>query len=152
VSAEDAMLSGRQAEEDLMVDRIRVYRVDATAPDPVMDEETGQYPDPTTSYKTVYEGRAQVLVRADINGNVYEAVVAEQEGTIRNSTIKVPVVADPEEGDQGSTAAILPDDACIILSSPMDPTREGRVLNLQAQSQDKTYALSRQLRGLEVLA
>jgi hypothetical protein len=83
---------------------------------------------------------------------VYEAVVAEQEGTIRNSTIKVPVVADPEEGDIGSTDAILPDDACLILESPMDPTREGRVLNLQAQSQDKTYALSRQLRGLEVLA
>lgn len=144
------MLEGRQfIEDELMVDRIRVYRADPAAPPPVMDADFHYPPVPDI---VIYEGRAHVQVRSDINSNAYEAVIGEHEGTVRTCTIDVPVVADPEQGDIGSTAAILPDDACTILESPMDPERVGRVMNLQAETKDKTFSTRRRLRGLEVVA
>ena len=62
------VLEGRAEMESLMLDRVRITKVDPDAAAPVLDEDTGQYPD--VARVTVYEGKCRVQVKADINSNV----------------------------------------------------------------------------------
>lgn len=138
-----------------MIDRGRVTRtarpgdveyVDTSTLDPV----TLAYPE--QGRVTVYEGRCRVQVRADINSNAVEAVVGEHEWTYRTSTAQFPMAADSAKGDVGDPAAIRSDYVLEILTSPLDESRVGAVLNLQADSKNKTLASHRRFRAREVLS
>jgi hypothetical protein len=148
VSAEDVLYDGRFAVEELMVDRVRVERLPASS-EKVLNPVTFKYDRPAPTL--IYRGRGRVQVRSDINGNAYEAVVGERENTIRTNTVQLPMFPDPEQGDEGSTAAIRANDVLTIEESPLDPSRVGIVLNLQADLKEKTHSIMRRLRGQEVI-
>lgn len=138
-----------------MIDRGRVTRA-AVVGDPEwvdvshIDEDTLQYPE--QGRVIVFEGRCRVQVRSDINSNAVEAVVAEHEWTYRTSTAQFPMFADPAKGDIGDPAAIQPDYVLEIVASPLDSARVGRVMNLQADTKNKTQASHRRFRVREVLS
>lgn len=136
-----------------MIDRGRVTRTavegDAEWVDTSTLDANLQYP--TQGRVIVYEGRCRVQVRSDINANAVEAVVADHEWTYRTSTAQFPMFADPAKGDIGDPSIIQPDCILEILMSPLDPSRVGRTMNLQADSKNKTQASHRRFRARELL-
>ena len=137
-----------------MIDRGRVTRTavpgDAEWVDTSTLDANLQYPD--QGRVVVYEGRCRVQVRSDINANAVEAVVAEHEWTYRTSTAQFPMFADSAKGDVGDPSIIQPDCILEILTSPLDPSRVGRRMNLQADSKNKTQASHRRFRARELLS
>jgi hypothetical protein len=139
VSAEAAVLAGRQSVERLMIDRCIIRRF--AAGDRVWNEDTLQYD--LGAGEIVYTGRCRVQVRADINSNAVEAVIADHEWTYRTATVQLPI-----EGTEG----VVSDCVLELTESPLDPARVGLVLNLQADSKSKTHATHRRFRAREVLS
>jgi hypothetical protein len=142
---------GRAMAESMMVDR---YRVTRPGDGPrVFDNATGQYtgPEPVV----VYEGRGWMQVRADINSNAVEATTGDHEFTYRTATLQLPMSpGDDAQGrpDTGDPADIVTDCVVTILESPYDPSRVGRVLNLHADTKQKTHASCRKFSVREVLS
>jgi len=123
--------------ESLFEDCIRVVRrVTPTSLDPV----TGEYPDPVDLL--IYHGPARIQVKADINSNVVEAVVAGREWTYLTAQLQLPVNED--------TARIRPDDIAIHQGSRWDPSLEGREFVIHG-IYHKTHATMRRFRLREVV-
>lgn len=130
---------GRELAQAHFIDTCRITR-DGDGPR-VLDETTGEYVDPPRV--VVYEGPCRVQVRSDINSNAVEAVIGEHEFTYRTGTLQLPI-----EG----TADIKPDYVAEHVSCPFDPSLEGRVYNMQAETKGKTHATHRRYRIREVLS
>lgn len=120
-----------------MVDRVRITRPDPSAVR-VFDEVTGQYSAPVLV--TVYEGKCELSVKADINSNVVELQAGEREQLYLTAILKLPI-----EGSEG----VRPDDQAVLLSCPVDPSLVGRRLLVQSYFGNKTYATHRRLRVKE---
>lgn len=144
VTAADIAWARRVAEAH-MVDtcRIKVFRIE----DRVWNEGSLSYsPGPGT---VVYEGKCRVQVRSDINSNAVEAVVGEHEWTYRTNTVQLPISGSGYvTGDPNDVQA---DCVLELLTSPHDPSRVGRVMNLQADTKTKTHATHRRFLGKELL-
>lgn len=141
----------RAMAEAEMVDRCRITRRSASKGD--FNPDTGQYDTPEPVL--VYEGRMKVQVRADINSNAVEAVVAEHEWTYRTATFIFPMFAGVDatgRPDLGDPSRIRSDDMCEIVESPYDASRVGMVINLTADTKAKTWATSRKFRTKELLS
>lgn len=130
-----------------MIDTCRITRAIAPSPDD-FNESTLQYDPPPP--EVIYEGPCRVQVRADINSNAVEAVVAEHEWTYRTGTLQLPITAPADA--VGSTANVRPDDTAEILTCPLDVEMAGRQLNLQADTKGKTMASCRRFRTRELLS
>lgn len=130
-----------------MIDTCRITRAVPPGPED-FNEATLQYATPAPV--VIYEGPCRVQVRADINSNAVEAVVAEHEWTYRTGTLQLPITAP--EGSVGSTANVRPDDTATMLSCPLDAEMVGRKLNLQADTKGKTAASCRRFRTRELMS
>ncbi len=128
-----------------MIDTVVVTReaipTDPEYVPPVLDEGTGQYPDPARI--VVYEGKCRIQVRSDINSNAVEAVAGDHEFMYRTGTMQLPVAG---------TGYIGPDCVATITGCPLDPDMVDREFNLMAETKGKTHATHRRYRIKEVLA
>ena len=128
-----AELAEDQAEFDtLCTDTCRITRLalpsDPGYVAPVLDEDTGQYPEPARV--TTYEGPCRFQVKADINSNVVETTAGEREWTYLTSQLQLPVHT-PATGATGSVNAVDVDHQCEVLESPLSPSNVGIKLNIQ---------------------
>lgn len=144
MSANTLTLRGRVAAERLMVDTCRITRApqpeDPGYTAPVFDEDTGQYSGPPRV--VVYQGKCRVQVRSDINSNAVEGVVGEHEWTYRTLTVELPIAGTEE---------VKPNCTLEVLTSPLDPSRVGIVINLMADTKNKTHSTHRRYRGRELV-
>jgi hypothetical protein len=147
--SEQEVAEDRAMAEAEMIDRGRITRPavegDPEWVEPVMDPDTLQYPE--VPRVIVFEGRCRVQVRSDINSNAVEVVAGDIESTYRTSTVQLPM--EPADDEIGHPGAVRSDQQLEILESPLDPTRVGSVLNLQADTKSKTLATHRRFRARE---
>lgn len=101
---------------------------------------TGKYDNPP-AVVVLYEGPCAFQIRADINSNVVEPVVAEREWSYQTSTLKVPVV--------GSEKADRPDAVAECLTARYDENLVGRRFGIVA-GHHKSTATARRFRVKEV--
>jgi hypothetical protein len=152
VSVATATYAGRRAANRRFIDWCRVERPNTEGEAPVLDPDTLTYPDTVTpDLVLIYEGPFALQVRSDINANAVEAVIAEHEDTYRTGVIQFPVVTPASDKVRGRTDAILADDQLTIVRCRLDPSMNGRVLNLQADTKGKTAATMRRFRSREAL-
>lgn len=145
ISAADVAF-GRRLAEAHMIDRCRITKPGTG--EPVRNEATLQITPPERV--VVYEGKCRVQVRSDINANSVEAVVGDHEWTYRTATLQLPIAAG--DGDLGDPALVRTNYVAELLEVPLDPSRVGIRLNLQAESKGKTHSSHRRFRIKELLS
>lgn len=136
---DDALAEARADIADLMTDTCRIT-VRGTGGQGTFNEATGKYDNPGAPV-VVYEGICRWQIRADINSNVVEPVVAEREWTYQTSTLELPVLA--------SVPADRPDVIAVCLTARYDPSLVGRTFGVLG-GHHKSQAHSRRLRIKEV--
>ncbi len=129
MSAVSALLRGRTAAEQLMLDTITVTRLTSS----VTDGETGVV---TPTYSTVYSGPAKVQ-RTGRQTTARPSEVGEAEVFMSRLEVHVPV----------SVVGISTDDIITVTASTLDPELVGQVFHVR-QEAHKTFETARRL-GVE---
>lgn len=128
---DDALAEARADMEDLMLDRVRITKP-GPGGDGNLNEATGKYDSPAEPV-VVYEGKARFQIRADINSNVVEPVVAEREWAYQTSTLQIPVEADPDDETMiGNPAEVRAGMVVLCTHGEDDSTLEGRQYGIKA--------------------
>lgn len=130
-----------------MLDTFRI-----TKPGPggkgTFNNATGKYDAPPARV-VVYEGRARLQVKADINSNVVETTAGDREATYLTATLQLPIDA-PADTVEGTPGAVRPDHIAECLTCPTDSTMVGRLWNIQG-IYHKSQATHRRFRVREVI-
>lgn len=121
-----AVLAGRRAAENLMVDTVAVSR---RSSEPVTDPETGKVTFPEV---TIYEGKGRIQVNAPSENTVDTAGASF---TVQTMSLHVPVSAGP----------FRVGDLVEIRASPLDPHRVGHTMSI-AGLHEKTLATAQRLK------
>ena len=134
---DEALSEARADSLETMTDTCRITLA-ASGKGP-FNQSTGSYDPPERIL--AYEGPCRFQIRADINSNVVEPVVAEREWSYQTSSLQLPVEA--------SIKADRPDAVAECLTSRYDPSMPGRRFGILAGNH-KSQARIRRLRVKEV--
>jgi hypothetical protein len=98
----------------------------------------------------VYEGKGRIQVRADINSNVVETVIADREAAYQTSTLQLPAAPDTTDPDLvGDPADVRPGMVAECLTEPFEPALVGREFGIVSIAW-KSQATCRRCRVKEV--
>lgn len=123
----------RRATESNMRDTCTITRVDPDAAAPVMDPETGQYPEPART--TVYAGKCRIQAKSVIAA-ASASTAGERAGTTQELELQIPVVG---------TEAVSVGDVVEVTASVSDAALVGRTFTVTAPH-EKSQATARRLR------
>lgn len=149
----EAYLPEARADMAALMARGRWKVTKAGEGEPVLDYSTGQMVDPPRV--TVYEGPGRLQIRADINSNVVEAVVAEREAAYQTATLQLPIAVDTTDttvtggAPVGDPANVRNGMIAECLIEPDEPALPGRQFGVLANAY-KSHATCRRLRVREV--